>query len=388
MAAIMLFPVLIVVLLAPSAACGSGVVDADAVEGLGNVALASALRDTNVAFGEFLTTHGKSYTGAEFQHRLGVFEKNLLLAVENQLNDPTAVHGVTQFFDLTTEEFAQQFLGLNAPEGFSDHPVAPLLPTDGLPDEFDWRTKGAVTPVKNQGVCGSCYAFSAVGAIEGAHYLSTGELVSLSEQQVVDCDHACDPTYFDVCDSGCMGGLMNNVFTYVLQAGGVALENDYPYTGRDGTCKFTSPTSTKVGASLKSYAVVSKDELQIAANLVKYGPLAIAINAAWMQTYVKGVSCPIICNKKALNHGVLLVGWGEAEFSAARLKKLPYWIIKNSWGANWGEAGYYHACSGRAMCGLNSMVSSAVATGFAPKDVIVDDTVQAAVQEGGSIETQ
>lgn len=349
------------VLLSPLAEAKLEIPPLSTLSKLASETLVSSFHNTEAAFVEFLKLHGRNYTGAQFLYRLRVFESNLLMAVENQLNDPTAVHGITRFFDLTEEEFAQHYLGLKTPKGFTDHPIAPLLPTNDLPVEFDWRTKGAVTPIKNQGSCGSCYAFSAVGAIEGAHFLKTGKLVSLSEQQVVDCDHQCDPSYYDVCDSGCMGGLMNNVINYVMEAGGLQTEADYPYKGVDGTCNFDSKNS-KVAASVSSYQVVDKDELQIAANLVKYGPLAVAINAAWMQTYVRGVSCPIVCNKRALNHGVLLVGYGASDYSPARLKQKPYWIIKNSWGPTWGEAGYYEVCSGRSTCGMNSMVSSVVAT--------------------------
>jgi len=332
---------------------------ADSLRSLQNEALVSALGDPEASFHAFLETHGKSYKGTEKLYRLRVFEANLLKAVEHQLNDPTATHGVTRFADLTEEEFAEKYLGLKEPQGLGDHPEAPLLPTEDLPDDFDWREKGAVTPVKNQGVCGSCYAFSAVGALEGAHFLATGKLERLSEQQVVDCDSECDPSYYDVCDSGCMGGLMNNVFNYVRKAGGLVSESEYPYTGTDGVCKVSKAASFL--ASVKSYQVISTEEKQIEANLVKYGPLAVAINAAWMQTYVRGVSCPVVCNKRALNHGVLLVGYGAAALAPSRFKKMPYWIIKNSWGPVWGEEGYYKICSGKNMCGVQSMVSSVVA---------------------------
>ncbi|MQL36396.1 hypothetical protein EI006_26750, partial [Escherichia coli] len=120
--------------------------------------------------------------------------------------DPSAVHGVTKFSDLTPSEFRRQFLGLKRLRLPSDAHKAPVLPTNDLPEDFDWRDKGAVTPVKDQGACGSCWSFSATGALEGAHFLATGELVSLSEQQLVDCDHVCDPEEYGACDAGCNGG--------------------------------------------------------------------------------------------------------------------------------------------------------------------------------------
>ncbi|XP_074279368.1 cysteine protease RD19A-like [Silene latifolia] len=311
-------------------------------------------------FSLFKAKFDKQYgSKEEHDHRLKIFKANLRRAKRNQEIDPSAVHGVTKFSDLTAKEFKEKYLGfkdgkkkkLRIP---SDAEKAPTLPTKDLPEDFDWRDHGAVTPVKNQGSCGSCWSFSTTGALEGAHYLATGELVSLSEQQLVDCDHECDPEEYNSCDAGCNGGLMNNAFEYILKAGGVQREEDYPYTGKDGTCQFDK---SKIAASVSNFSVVSTNEDQIAANLVKNGPLAIAINAAFMQTYIGGVSCPYICTRR-LDHGVLLVGYGSAGYSIIRLKEKPYWIIKNSWGVNWGEKGYYKICRGRNVCGVDSMVST------------------------------
>ncbi|KAA0869475.1 hypothetical protein EYC94_26275, partial [Enterobacter hormaechei] len=126
----------------------------------------------------------------------------------HQKLDPSAEHGVTKFSDLTPSEFRRQFLGVKGLRLPAHAQKAPILPTNNLPEDFDWREKGAVTPVKDQGSCGSCWAFSTTGALEGAHYLATGKLESLSEQQLVDCDHVCDPAQYGACDAGCNGGLM------------------------------------------------------------------------------------------------------------------------------------------------------------------------------------
>jgi len=150
---------------------------------------------------------------------------------------------------------------------------------------------------------------------------------------------------------------MTTAFSYLQKAGGLESEKDYPYTGRDGKCNFDK---SKIVASVQNFSVVSVDEGQIAANLINHGPLAIGINAAYMQTYIGGVSCPYICGRH-LDHGVLLVGYGAAGFAPIRLKEKPYWIIKNSWGENWGENGYYKICRGsnvRNKCGVDSMVST------------------------------
>ncbi|KAJ0971929.1 hypothetical protein J5N97_019888 [Dioscorea zingiberensis] len=313
------------------------------------------LLNAEAHFSSFINTFGKSYADEqEHAYRFSVFKANLRRAKRHQSLDPTAVHGVTQFSDLTPSEFRRQYLGLRRPVHSSPH-EAPVLPTNDLPTDFDWRDHGAVTSVKNQGSCGSCWSFSAAAALEGANFLATGKLKSLSEQQLVDCDHECDSEEPDSCDSGCNGGLMTTAFEYLLKAGGLELEADYPYTGSDrGGCKFDK---SKIAASVLNFSVVAIDEDQIAANLVKHGPLAIGINAVFMQTYIGGVSCPYICGRH-LDHGVLLVGYGSAGYSPIRFKEKPYWIIKNSWGETWGENGYYKICRGRNICGVDSMVST------------------------------
>ncbi|VAI35130.1 unnamed protein product [Triticum turgidum subsp. durum] len=264
----------------------------------------------------FVQRFGKTYRDAEeHAHRLSVFKANLRRARRHQMLDPSAEHGVTKFSDLTPAEFRRTFLGLKTTrrsflrEMAGSAHDAPVLPTDGLPEDFDWR------------------------------------------------DHGCDPAEPDSCDAGCNGGLMTSAFSYLLKSGGLEREKDYPYTGKDGTCKFEK---SKVAASVQNFSVVAVDEEQIAANLVKYGPLAIGINAAYMQTYIGGVSCPYICGRH-LDHGVLLVGYGASGFAPSRFKEKPYWIIKNSWGENWGDKGYYKICRGsnvRNKCGVDSMVST------------------------------
>ncbi|KAF5448882.1 hypothetical protein F2P56_029377 [Juglans regia] len=177
-------------------------------------------------FEQFKQRFGKSYKSKqEHDHRFNVFKANLRRAHRHQSLDPSATHGVTQFSDLTPYEFRRDFLGLRSRLRLpSDANKAPILPTDELPTDFDWRDHGAVTTVKNQGSCGSCWSFSSTGALEGANFLATGKLVSLSEQQLVDCDHECDPEEPRSCDSGCNGGLMNSAFEYTLKAGGLMRE--------------------------------------------------------------------------------------------------------------------------------------------------------------------
>ncbi|KZV37393.1 cysteine protein 15A [Dorcoceras hygrometricum] len=304
--------------------------------------------------------YGKEYpTRAEYMRRLGVFAANLVRAAEHQAMDPTAIHGVTQFSDLSEEEFETMFMGVKggAAPLSSNGKEAPELDVDGLPERFDWRERGAVTEVKMQGKCGSCWAFSTTGAIEGANFIATGKLLNLSEQQLVDCDHSCDAKERRACDDGCSGGLMTNAYKYLIEAGGIQDEDSYPYTGERGECKFRPD---KVAVKVVNFTSIPINENQIAAYLVHRGPLAVGINAVFMQTYIGGVSCPLICGKKWLNHGILLVGYGDRGYSVLRLGYKPYWIIKNSWGPRWGEHGYYRLCRGHGMCGMNTMVSAVV----------------------------
>ena len=365
-------------------------------------------------FDAFLAKYEKTLRYAsdprEYVHRLRVFASNLATARERQRDDRanggTATHGVTKFMDLTPEEFRETYLGAKVDaetldkirasslrraslsddderasderrpsddaedetvDGVSFGSVPYALPdaTDAelsnLPTSFDWRDRGAVTPPKNQGACGSCWTFSTTGAVEGAHFLKTGQLLSLSEQQLVDCDHTCledDPT---ACDDGCDGGLPLNAMRYVKRRG-LDLESDYPYKAVAGTCASKKDGNRDAAAAtISGFGLVSQNETQIAAALVKHGPLSIGIDAAWMQTYAGGVACPWICDKNALDHGVLIVGYdGDGSFAPVRLHKEPYWIIKNSWGADWGHEGFYHICKDKGSCGLNNMVVAAM----------------------------
>ena len=175
-----------------------------------------------------------------------------MLAAERQAQDGgSAEHGVTKFSDLTPEEFAEQYLGSFISEedvarrrAHPDVSVLPDVPTDHLPEAFDWREKGAVTPVKNQGMCGSCWTFSTTGAVEGANFLAGGALVSLSEQQLVDCDHTCDPDQPEACDNGCNGGLPLNAMSYVKKRG-LDLERARTRTRRRRASASREPTGPR-----------------------------------------------------------------------------------------------------------------------------------------------
>jgi len=179
------------------------------------------------------------------------------------------------------------------------------------------------------------------------NFLKTKQLVSLSEQELVDCDKQKGG------DEGCQGGLPANAYKdMIANKIGLELESDYPYVAKDGQC---AAAQAKVKVFISNWTQISQDEDQIAAALVQYGPLAIGINAGPMQWYSGGVAKPlkILCNPSKLDHGVAIVGFGEDSGS-------KYWIIRNSWGETWGEKGYYRIERGTGACGLNTMVTTAM----------------------------
>jgi len=220
----------------------------------------------------------------------------------------------------------------------------PVIADDAVPAKVDWRPKGYVTAVKNQGQCGSCWAFSATGSLEGQHFNKTKKLVSLSEQNLVDCSKKEG-------NLGCQGGLMDSGFKYIKKNHGIDTEASYPYTGKNGRCHFKR---SDVGATLKSWKDIPKgNEKALMKAVAEIGPIAIAIDAGHpsFQLYKRGVYVEKKCSSKQLDHGVLAVGYGtEGE------KK--YWLVKNSWGSSWGMEGYIQMEKDHDnMCGIATSAS-------------------------------
>ncbi|KAI9200789.1 hypothetical protein LWI28_013226 [Acer negundo] len=321
-------------------------------------------------FTVFKKEYGKTYpTQEEDDYRFGVFISNLRLARRNQIMDPTAVHGVTQFSDLTPSEFRRRFLGSGRRDDqilqlSKDISKAPILPTDKLPRSRNWTARGAVTAVKNQGDCDGCWAFSSIAVLEGAHFLANRKLVNLSEQQLIDCSKDCSPQVPNLCDLGCKGGHRLLAYKYIKNAGGVAKAEDYRFTGTEnGFCNVTD--NSQMVASISNYEYIGPDEAQYAAYLVKRGPLTVNINIKTIQTYKKGVLCPRInCSSyvdnstsastdEIFNHAVVLVGYrnrtrysDDHDHDNNHRRKKFWWMVKNSWGSKWGELGYFRVCGG------------------------------------------
>ncbi|XP_042910220.1 cathepsin L [Parasteatoda tepidariorum] len=303
-------------------------------------------------FDDFIARHGKEYKDErEKMGRFKVFQENLKkIKFLNDHEKGTARYGLTHFADWTGEEFKRNALGLR-PDlmDANEMPPSAEIPKISIPDSFDWRDKKIITEVKNQQQCGSCWAFSTTGNIEGQWALKKKALVSLSEQELVDCDKV---------DQGCNGGLQTNAYKEIIRLGGLEQEQDYPYEAEGEKCEFSK---SKVKVYINGSVTISSNETEMAQWLVQNGPIAIGINANAMQFYYGGISHPwkFLCDPSNLDHGVLIVGYGVHTYPIFK-KTLPFWIIKNSWGASWGEQGYYRVYRGDGTCGLNLMASSAV----------------------------
>ncbi|CAG5134258.1 unnamed protein product [Candidula unifasciata] len=298
------------------------------------------------AFKEFKIQYDRLYgSPAEEARRFKIFCDNMeKVKIIQSVEQGSAQYGATKFADLSEEEFKKMHLGFKPPVSLKRQWPQAKIPEGPIPDSWDWREHNAVTPVKNQGWCGSCWAFSTTGNIEGQWAINSPshQLLSLSEQELVDCDKL---------DQGCNGGFMYDAYEAIKDLGGIETETDYKYTGEDGKCQFNK---SEVVAKVTGAVNISKNEEDMAAWLYKNGPISIGINSFPMQFYKWGIAHPwkFFCDPNALDHGVLIVGYGKKG-------KEPYWIIKNSWGSNWGREGYYYIYRGDGSCGLNTMCSSA-----------------------------
>jgi C1A family cysteine protease len=309
-----------------------------------------------LSFKKFIKNHDRDYeSNDEYRERYKIFKSNMKkVQFLRETERGTGAYGATQFADLTPEEFKQKHLGLDTSLKSGGNVGDALLPPADIPNvilppEFDWRHYNVVTPVKNQGSCGSCWAFSVTGNVEGQWAIRRGKLLELSEQELVDCDDL---------DNGCNGGLPENAYKAIQELGGLESEDDYVYDGIDEKCHFNK---SLVIATVTGAVEISKNETEMAQWLMKNGPVSIGINANAMQFYMGGISHPwkFLCSKSNLDHGVLIVGFGIHHYPVFK-KTMPFWIVKNSWGPEWGEQGYYRVFRGDGTCGVNEMVTSAL----------------------------
>lgn len=290
----------------------------------------------------YKATHQKKYESpTEDLWRMEIFLKNLQMVNKHNerfdRGEETYSMAINQFSDRLPGEISK---GLLNGVGFNSHSAIPFKKDANfvLPDSVDWRERGAVTPVKAQGECSSCWAFSATGSLEGHHFIKTGKLVSLSESNLVDCSTK----------NGCGGGSMSNAFEYIIENQGIDTEESYPYHAREDECRFNSLT---VGATMKSYVNITiGDELELAEAVAKYGPVSVGIaTSAKFGHYRTGVLNDDTCGD--IDHGVTVVGYGTENGT-------DFWLVKNSWGKGFGDRGYIKMSRNRnSQCKIADMAS-------------------------------
>ncbi|KAF8660378.1 hypothetical protein HU200_057960 [Digitaria exilis] len=323
--------------------------------------MARTEEQARAAYELWLSRHGKVRSAPrDYEHRFRAFWDNLRFVDAHNARAGARGYrlGLNRFADLTNDEFRAAYLGASGISGRNATTTGERYRYDGveaLPEFVDWRQKGAVAPVKNQGQCGSCWAFSAVGAVEGINKIVTGELVTLSEQELVDCSKNGQ-------NSGCNGGMMDDAFAFIANNGGIDTDDDYPYTARDGKCDLVKKARKVV--SIDGFEDVPHNDEKSLQKAVAHQPVTVAIEAGGreFQLYESGVFTGR-CGT-SLDHGVVAVGYGSTEDGQ------DYWLVRNSWGADWGEAGYIrmarNVSSPAGKCGIAMEASYPVKAGPNP----------------------
>lgn len=289
-------------------------------------------------FKRFCQTFNRNYTGAEWQTRFLIYAHNKdtidrLNAQELVAGNKQAPFGENEFTDVAEAEFAKMYLGYRpvpVEAGVFDEPRV------SAPSEFSWKSKGAVTPVKNQEQCGSCWAFSVTEEVESCWHLAGNPLIELSVQQIVSCDHN---------DLGCNGGDPPTAYQYIMNAGGLDLSKDYPYTsggGNNGQCHFKK-SGVAAHISGFKYATQDNDEQAMQQVVATTAPLSICVDASTWQFYTGGIITSA-CGTQ-LDHCVQATGYGSDN-------GVPYWEVRNSWGSSWGESGYLRVERNKDLCGI------------------------------------
>ncbi|XP_062453554.1 cathepsin S [Rhea pennata] len=312
------------------------------------VALATALEHPDPALDWhwqlWKKTHGKEYRHQKEEGKRRVtWESNLRLVTLHNLEHSLGLRsyqlGMNHLADMTSEEVAALLTGLKVPH--EQNRISTYRPSGiKVPDAVDWREKGCVTAVKNQGACGACWAFSAVGALEAQVKLKTGKLVSLSAQNLVDCSVMYG-------NKGCSGGFMTRAFQYIIDNQGIDSDDSYPYTAENGTCQYN--VSTRAATCSKYVELPYGNEAALKDAVANIGPVSVAIDATQPTffLYRSGVYDDPLCTQE-VNHAVVVIGYGT-------LDGKDYWLVKNSWGVRFGEDGYIRMSRNHANhCGIAS----------------------------------
>jgi len=303
------------------------------------VALAVSHKDAKHQFSKFQKKYSKTYDASERPIRFQIFQDNLKRYEELQKANPKAKFGVTQFSDLSAKEFSSMYLNN---KNFTKDWKAPAQKTDfskkfGSPNpkNWDWFTQGVCTPIYNQGQCGSCWAFSATETIESYYKIQGGALTQLSMEQIVDCDTGGE-------DQGCEGGFPTGAYSYVQSAGGIDSYASYPYTageGESGSCQFNQ---ANVVTNVASYQTIS-GETGLYQQASTAGPVSVCVDASTWSGYEGGILTT--CGND-VDHCVQLTGY--TNYGATN----QYWIVRNSWGASWGENGFIWIAIGQDLCSI------------------------------------
>ncbi|XP_063804263.1 cathepsin K-like [Pseudophryne corroboree] len=298
-------------------------------------------------WGLWKKTHGKQYNSQlDEVKRNQIWNKNLKMILNHNREYAEGKHtydlAMNHLGDMTSEEIVQTMTGLKVPSHHLSRNTYQPDWTARIPKYIDYRKKGYVTPVQNQGICGSCWAFSSVGALEGQLMKKTGTLISLSPQNLVDCD---------MDNYGCQGGYMTNAFGYVRDNNGIDSDAFYPYIGQDEGCLYNS--SGKAAGCMGFKEIPRGDEKVLKRAVAQVGPVSVSIDASLssFHFYSKGVYYDKNCDPEGINHAVLAVGYGN-------IKGTKHWILKNSWGQDWGRKGYVLlARDKKNACGIANLAS-------------------------------
>jgi len=312
-----------------------------------------ALKDTENLFASFLSTYNKSYDGQEYINRLNIFAQNLIIAekydLESRNTDPSpfarssAEYGITQFMDLSPDEFKSQYLTSEPSSMFLNVSELSFTANETLVEEnlkddiFDWGQRGKTTPVYNQGSCGSCWAFSVTEQLESMWAIAGHPLEHLSMQQLVDCDRRIS--------RGCAGGNVGDAWNYLHSVGGQDSYESYPYVGRDEPCHFNH---AHIAARFRSWGWITRtrDEHVMRKYLLGVGPISVCVDAHQWQYYRNGIvrSCG-----RSIDHCVQITGWDNT---------YEAWVVRNSWGKHWGNEGYIAIAAFGNVCAIADDPSS------------------------------